>query len=641
MRPLGVDVPMAKMEHGAKHTPGSPSLRRRDVVLGGAALAVARGARGQSADPILLRVDATDVARGILRVEQDIPLSRPGPLTLLFAQWVPGTHGPTGAVNDLAGLDVSADGRRLAWRRDDENMFAFHVGTPAGANALALRFHYLSPRRGTEGRITVSRNLLMLAWNTVLLYPAGVPVQELVFRPGLTLPADWEYATALDPVRRDGATTEFRPVSLERLVDSPVLAGRHFRRKPLTEGPDAVVLNIAAERPEHLPDKQEHIDAHRRLVGQADLLFGTRHFRRYEFLLALSDQLGPSGLEHHESSENVTSASYFKEWDDTAPRRQLLPHEFAHSWNGKYRRPEGHRRQDFNTALNDRMLWVYEGLTQYWGWVLAARSGLWDAATARDTIAYEAAVAEHRAGRRWRPLQDTTLAPVIRYRRGEPWLNWQRGEDYYNEGALIWLEVDTLLRARTGGAQSLDAFARDFFGGGNHELGPVYYTLEDIAGALDAISSMEWRGFFEERLDQTGEKAPLAGLTQGGYRLEYTDKPGAHARARERLSRLTDLYFSLGVLLNAQGEVQAARWESPAYDADITRGVQIVGVNGQAYSAETLRAAVAAKAPLTLWLKDGDELGTRQIGYQGGLRHPVLQRGEGHERSLDAILAAR
>jgi predicted metalloprotease with PDZ domain len=624
---------------------GPAALGRREIALGGAALWLAgRAAAQPPTGTIALLVDATDISHGILSVTQEIPLAAPGAVKLLYPQWIPGTHGPTGAVNALAGLEVTAGGQALPWRRDTVEMHAFHVSPPPGTPALTLRFQYVSPRTGAEGPVSISSNMLMLAWNTVLLYPAGVPVAAQSVQASLTLPEGWQYATALRPAAQNGATVSFQLVNLTMLVDSPLLAGRYLHREVLTEGEHPVVLHIAAEESLQLTTKDDQIAAHKRLVEQADRLFGARHFAHYDFLLGLSDRLAHSGLEHHQSSENITFPGYFTEWGRTAPGRDLLAHEFTHSWNGKFRRPAGHDRADFNSPFDDRLLWVYEGLTQYWGWVLAARSGLWSAEMARDAIAAAAGAMALRRGRSWRSLDDTTLAPVVRYRRPEPWPSWQRSEDYYLDGALLWLDVDT--RLRQSGKASLDDFAQGFFGGASGETGPAFYSFEQVMAALGQVMPADWSGFFTAALTRTGGDAPLAGLVQAGYRLDYAEKASAYFTGWETLSKRTELSASIGLSIEEGGAIGSVLWEGPAFAAGLARGMQLVAVNGMAWNAERLKAAITAAKredapPIELLVREGDRYRTAEVAWRGGLRYPVLHRDEAVPPLLDGILAAR
>lgn len=594
--------------------------------------------------PIRLQVDATDLDHRVFQVRQLLPVT-PGPLTLLFPRFLPGTHGPYGQIERLAGLRFFiADGQQeLAWRRDDTTPWAFHVELPAGASELELRFQFIGPTTKDGGRQLMTRELLNLQWNSMLLYPAGHYASAIRVQPSVRLPAGWQQASALRVARRDGDLLEFRPVSLETLVDSPLFAGAHFKRVEL-DPPDAaqpVVLNLLADAPELIQPSAEQIQAHRHLVQQADRLFGARHFAHYDFLLAVSSELGGIGLEHHQSSENGVRPGYFRDWAKRIGSRDLLPHEFVHSWNGKFRRPADLWTPSFNEPMRNALLWLYEGQTQYWGHLLAARSGLVSTEQARDHLAQVAASYEQRAGRLWRTLQDTTNEGTMTSKgRQADWRDWQRGADYYEEGALIWLDVDTLIREASGGRRSLDDFARAFFGMENGRVAPLSYTFEDIVAALNAVQPQDWARFLRERLDGKGPGAPLDGLKRAGWQLGWAETESEFARNNDSDWKNDDFAYSLGLNMKRDGQVDSVMWDGPAWRAGFSRALQVLAVNGLAYKAERLAAAVSAnksgKAPIALLVKEGERYRTITLDYRGGLRYPRLTRIEGTAERLDA-----
>ena len=362
--------------------------------------------------------------------------------------------------------------------RDPVDVFAFHVDVPAGATTLDVNFQFASPVDNNEGRMVMTPDMLNLQWNAVVLYPAGYFARQIMVEPSVRLPEGWEFATALETAASNGGVTTFKPVPLDTLVDSPMFAGRYFKRLDLDPGgPAPVHLNIVADRAELLEVKPEQLEAHRALVQQAYKLYGSHHYDHYDFLLALTDHMGGIGLEHHQSSENGTVPTYFTEWDKNADTRDLLPHEYTHSWNGKFRRPADLWTPNFNVPMRDSLLWVYEGQTQYWGFVLAARSGLLTKQQTLDAIAATAALYDHRVGREWRALQDTTNDPITAMRRPLPWRSWERSEDYYSEGQLMWLDADTLIREKSGGKRSLDDFARTLFRRQQRQLRSVHLRV--------------------------------------------------------------------------------------------------------------------------------------------------------------------
>ncbi|HTT82497.1 MAG TPA: hypothetical protein VMF67_03365, partial [Rhizomicrobium sp.] len=427
----------------------------------------------------------------------------------------------------------------------------------------------------------------------------------------------------------------------------PVFAGRYFERVDLDPGgPAPVHMDIVADRPDELVITPAELQAHRNLVQQAYRAFGSHHYDHYDFLLGLSKVMTGIGLEHHRSSEDGTTAEYFKDWDRTIAARDLLSHEYTHSWNGKFRRPADLWTPNFNVPMQDSLLWVYEGQTQYWGTVLAARAGLWTKQQALDALAADAATFANRAGLAWRPLQDTTNDPITTMRRPIPWRSWQRSEDYYGQGELIWLDADTLIRQKTGGKKSLDDFARGFFGIDNGSYITVTYTFDDIVRALNAVLPYDWAGFLRARLDSVGQAAPLDGLTRGGYRLAYTGKPSEFAKSNEHLRKITDLLYSLGVIVDEkEHSISEVLWGGPAFKAGIVVGSQIVAVNGVAYDMDELKDAITeAKtntAPIDLLIRRGDRYLTVRVNYHGGLRYPHLERIPGAPPLLDALLAPR
>lgn len=595
---------------------------------------------------IKLAVDATDLDHRIFRVRQTIPLSGPGPVTLLYPEWLPGNHAPRGPIQNLAGLTITAGGQRVEWTRDPVDVFAFHVTPPAGAQALELEFQFLSPTAVDQGRVVMTPEMLNLQWNAMALYPAGHFTRQITVEPSVRLPAGWSFGTALETAATADGVTTFKPVSFETLVDSPMFAGRWYKRVELDPGgPSRVTLNIVADAPENLEAKPEQLELHKALVRQADKLYGARHYDHYDFLLALTDRMGGIGLEHHRSSENGVPPEYFTDWDKMAPERDLLPHEYTHSWNGKFRRPADLWTPTFSTPMRNSLLWVYEGQTQYWGYVLAARSGLLTRQQALDAIAATAALYDARVGRLWRAVGDTVNDPIIASRRPIPWNSWQRSEDYYSEGQLIWLDADTLIREKSGGRRSLDDFARTFFGVGDGDWGVRPYDFDEVVATLNKVQPHDWASFLKSRLEGHGPGAPLDGLARGGYRLVYTDTPTAYALDDEAGRKIVDLTYSVGLVLNREGEVRNVLWEGPAFKAGLAIGAKLIAVNGLAYDAEKLKAAIkAAKGggePIELIVKVGDRFRTVRVDYHDGLRYPRLERIAGAPARLDDILTAK
>lgn len=608
---------------------------------------------------IALRVDATDLDHKVLRVRQSVPVS-PGALKLYHPRWLPGTHGPTGDINLLSGLKMSAGGKPVAWERDPLDPYAFKLQVPAGVRTLDVEFEHLGPVSPMSGRVIVTREMLNVQWNSVVLYPAGYMAKNIQVRPTLVLPAGWQAGTALRPEKQDGATIQYKPVTLEMLVDSPVFAGRNFRRIELDPpgAPRPVVLNLVADSADKLNPSEAQIEAHRELVRQADKAFGSRHYNHYDFLLAISEELGGIGLEHHQSSENGVRPNYWDGWERRIGSRELLPHEYTHSWNGKFRRPADLNTPDFNVPMQNSLLWLYEGQTQFWGWVLAARSGLTTQQQARDNLARTAANYDLQPGRDWRNLQDTTNDNIMSRGRGmKDWANWQRtGGDYYGEMLLVWLDTDSLIREKSGGTKSIDDFAKAFFGVKDGEIGPLPYTFNDIVAAFNSVVPNDWAAFLRQRLDSHGPGAPLDGLARSGWKLVYAETPSDTARADEGEERYLDLSHSLGFTMGSprggsfmmpggDTRIGSVIWGGVAYKAGIAPGTTLVAVNNRAYKAELLKAAITAnkggQAPIELLLRDGENYRTVKIDYRGGLRYPRLERIAGTEDRLAGTLGKR
>jgi len=588
---------------------------------------------------IALAVDATDVVHGIFKVSETIPIAAPGPLTLLYPKWLPGDHSPGGPIWELAGLKISGGSQSVPWKRDPVDVYAFHVDVPAGTSRLQVDFQFLAPTDTSQGRIVTTPAMLNLEWNTVALYPAGFYVRRIEVEASVTIPEGWKIATALPVAAQQGSTIHYQPVPFDTLVDSPAFAGAYVRVETLAPG---VRLNIVADRPEQLAATAEQIQWHRNLVTQAVKLFGTQHYDHYDFLLALSDRQGGVGLEHHRSSEDGVGGKYFTDWKDSVTSHDLLPHEYTHSWNGKFRRPADLWTPDFRVPMQDSLLWVYEGQTQFWGFVLGTRAGL---LTKEDTLGALAAIAaayDARIGRTWRPLLDTTNDPVIAQRRPEPWLSWQRSEDYYNEGLLVWLDADSLIRQLSGGRRSLDDFARAFFGVNDRDWGELTYDFDDIARTLNGVQPHDWATFLRDRLEKTSQHAPLDGLTRGGYRLVYTETPSEWTKSTEKQRKITDLTYSGGFVLGREAEVVGVVWDSPAFNAGLTIGTKLVAVDGRAYDTDDLKATIKAKkSPITLLVRTGDTYRTVVLNYAGGLRYPNLEKTGPGPSSLEALLAPK
>lgn len=588
---------------------------------------------------IQLEVNATEAPRKIFHANLVIP-AKPGPLTLYYPKWIPGNHGPSNPINSLSGLKIRAGEQTIPWRRDDVDMYAFHCQVPDGVQSVDVSLDLLA---GGNGPASSTDKIAMIRWNQMLLYPGGRPAAKIEFQASLRVPAGWKLGTALPIEGQDGPLTRFGPVSLDTLIDSPVLCGRYFREVALGR-PDGIphFLELACDSPAGLeitPTTKAHLE---KLVVEAGKLFGARHYRSYRFLITLSDHMGVHGLEHHESSDDGLPERALADDQVGKPAGFLLPHEYVHSWNGKFRRPQGLCTPDFQQPMKTRLLWIYEGLTEYLGTVLTARSGLWSPQDTRDYLALTAMRMEMQRGRTWRPLSDTTLsAPMLAFTGGGA-PSWRRGVDYYDEGLLIWLEVDTRIRRLTSGKKSLDDFCRAFFGGasGKPELKP--YTLDDVVAALNAVAPMDWKGLFEQRLNAVTEHAPLEGIQASGWRLAYGGKPNNFEKAMAGARKFIDLASSIGLRLSPDGKVTDVIHGSSADRAGIGVGMKLLAVDSRHWTAENLKAAIAAaKKPdsrLELLLENDEFIRTYSLSYHGGLKYSRLERMQGKPDLLKEVL---
>lgn len=591
---------------------------------------------------IRLEVNATDTTRRIFQVTETIPVTQAGPMTLLYPRWLPGNHSPSGPIASVAGISFTANGRALNWQRDPVDVYAFHIDVPEGVREIEVRFQHLSAVATGQGRVEMAPNILNIQWEKLSFYPAGYFTRGITVQASALLPAGWHAATSLDveAASREGNRVTYRAVPYETLVDSPMFAGRYYRREDLGHN---VALNVFADAERYLAATPAQIEAHRNLVEQQLRLFGTQHFNRYEFLLALTDELGGIGLEHLRSSENSADTGYFTDWDKGSAGRDLLAHEATHSWNGKYRRGADLWTPNYNVPMRDSLLWVYEGQTQFWGYVLSARSGMMPVQDVRDALAQTAAYYDTLPGRQWRPLIDTTNDPIINQRRPQSWTSWQRSEDYYSEGQLIWLDVDSKIRELTGGTRSINEFARAFFGINPGDQGVATYTFDDVVRTLNTVAPFDWATYLNERVNAVREHAPLDWIAAGGYRLVYRDTPSAYWTAREQARKVLDLTFSMGLVIGEGGAVRTVSWDSPPFNAGLTNGTTIVAVNGAAYShdamREAVRAAAGTRAPIRVLIKQGDHYREVSIDYHDGLRYPTLERVGTGPSNLDALLS--
>jgi len=591
------------------------------------------------AQSIQLSVDLTDAPRNIYHSQLTIPV-KPGPLTLVYPEWIPGNHRPAGPIANVTGIKMEANKQTLAWQRDPIDMYAFHVDVPAGASELKVSLDTIT-NDGSAGASgpAATTNVLDLNWNQVVLYPQGASSDAVQVEASVTPPRGWKFATALPvfAVTKSG-TNEligFKPVSLTTLIDSPLIAGDHYRRIELTKPGESPmhVIDMVSESDSSLAMTVADEAAYRKLVAETGALFGARHYLEYHFLLTLSDEAGHHGVEHHQSSDNSVKERTLLEPDLRLTEAGLLPHEFTHSWNGKYRRPAGLATRNYQDPMVGDLLWVYEGLTEYLGEVLTARSGLWTSEQYREALAETAAMLDHRTGRTWRPLEDTARSVQILRLQGPAWQSWRRGLDYYPEGELIWLEVDTTIRQQSHGEKSLNDFCRLFYGG---ESGPpkvVPYTFDDVVRTLNQVTPYDWAGLLKTRVNSIDPHAPLGGIERGGWRLMYNDQPNLFIRTGEKLRKSVDASYSLGFVVREDGVLSDVIYGSPAYAAGIGPGMKLVAINGRAWSRDVLldalRTSKDSQQPIDLLVENAKFFKTYSIAYHDGIRNPHLERMQG------------
>ncbi len=612
-------------------------MRRFAIAVGLCLLALSLAAA-----PITIRVDASEAPSNVLHAHLNIPAS-PGPLALFYAKWIPGEHGPTGPIVGLSGLRFSANGSTIAWQRDPVEMYEFHVDVPPGANAIDVDLDYLLPPPGTNftAGASASPRLAVLSWNTVLLYPQTSSSDALQYEPTLRIPSNWKYATALETLT-GGGDIRFETVSLTTLIDSPVQMGANLKKLDIPNGTGLRhTINLASESAFALETPSDFVSRYSRLVDEATALFGANHYRHYDWLFTLSNQVEHFGLEHHESSDDRTNENAITDEEARKWVSTLLAHEFVHSWNGKYRRPAGLAVSSYEKPMTGELLWVYEGLTNYLGELLPYRSGLLSAEEFRDLVAANAAQMTEHVGRTWRPLIDTAVAAQVLYGSGNVGVSQRRSVDFYPEGSLLWLDVDMTIRSLTAGKRSLDDFCRAFYGGssGHAEMRP--YTFDDLVNALNSVAAYDWRSFLNQRLTSMSPTPPLGGIENAGWRLVYNDQPNLAIQHGEHAHKSIDLNDSLGFAVRDTGSVGDVIPNSPAARAGIATGSRIIAVNGRKFSSDALRDVIKASptstTPIELIVEAGEFYTTARIAYTGGIRYPHLERVTGKPDLLEVL----
>jgi predicted metalloprotease with PDZ domain len=619
-------------------------LASRRLVLALLLIACPPWARSSPKGAITISVDATHAAQRILHAELRIPAD-PGLLTLYYPKWMPADHSPDGPIANLAGLKFSANGKTIPWRRDLEDMYAIHVNVPGESSSVTLNLDFLlsAPGPTIDFAASASANLLILMWNEVLLYPQGQPASEIMFSPSLVLPDGWKFHTSLPIAQQTGNRIQFAPVPLDLLIDSPVQSGLFTRVIPLRPGTSPPhEIDIASDDAWALDIPTNLIPAYEKLVSEAGALFQSHHYRDYHFLLTLSDNVLPLGQEHHESSDDRVAERTLADANSRLLEAELFPHEFTHSWNGQFRRPEGLATRDFQQPMKGELLWVYEGLTEYLGLVLAERSGLWTPDETRERLASIASTLQHRAGRTWRSLQDTADAAQILYFAPPEWASYRRGTDFYIESVLLWLDVDVTIRGLTQNTRSMNDFCRIFYGGPDGAPVIKTFTFDDLVSTLNGIAAHDWRSFLRERLDSTKMITPLGGVTGSGWQLTYTEAPNAFLTAGEQVSGTGDFTSSLGLVVRSDGTLQDVIPGMPAYGAGLSPYMKIVAVNNRSFSLDQLTRSVSEaktrSATITLVISNAGTVENHSLDYHDGLRQPHLEKISGTQDYLADIL---
>ncbi len=611
-----------------------------------AAIPSAVAASKPTAPTITIAVDASEAPRKIFHAQLSIPAA-PGTLTLYYPKWIPGEHGPTGPIEDLAGLKFTGNGKTLKWRRDLQDGWTFHVEVPAGVSSVDASLDFISPV-GEEGIYTAAASatdrMTVLSWNTLLLYPAGWTTDELTYQASVRLPSGWKFGTPLPIANQSGTELKFKPASLTTLVDSPVIAGEFLRIVPLSENPHQE-MDIAADSAAALDAPPELLESYKTMTDQAKKLFGAQHFRDYHFLYSLSDHVAHFGLEHHESDDSRTWERSFVDSDRRLLASGLLSHEYVHSWNGKYRRPADLATSDYQKTMQDDLLWVYEGLTSYLGDVLGARSAIRTPEQFRDSLAFMAARLDHVPGRTWRNLQDT--ADGVPSMQGAPnqWQSWRRTVDYYDEDVLNWLWVDTIIREQTHGQKSMDDFCHIFHGGQGGVPEVKTYTFDDVVNTLNQVAPYDWRGFWTERLTNHGPGAPLTGIERSGWKLVYDDDPSELMKSATEVYKGINAEFSIGLLLEENGYITDTVEGMSAAKAGIGPGMKVIAVNGRRFSPDVLSDALkinkGTSNPLELLIENTEYYKTYRLDYHDGSKYPHLVRDESRPDVLSDILKSR
>lgn len=604
-----------------------------------------------SAADLTLRVDAREVQRKHVHTDMTLAVRGGGPLTLVFPKWIPGEHGPTGPLDTMIGLVIRANGAPLKWQRDPRDMYAITVTVPAGATRLDIALDSGLTIEGGEfgAGPTSSEQLAVLPFNLFVLLPQGRDAADIGTEAVVLAPPGWKLSCALDLHPQPDGSVALEPASLSRLIDSPVQMGAYLERIELPGSPPYPELHhaisIAADSAAALAAPADFAAGYGRLVAQAGALFGTRMYRHYTWLLSLSDAVAHFGLEHHESSDDRLFENTLADEGRREGLAELFAHEYVHSWNGKYRRPAGLLSPDYDQPMDGSLLWVYEGLTNFWGDVLPVRAGLAPPEHYREMLAAVAGGYQNQPGNRWRALADTAVAAQDLYLAPDAWISSRRDADFYSASDVLWLNVDAQLRNASGGHASLDDFMRRFYAGKGGAPALKPYVESDIYAALAAVAPGDWHALIRRHLDTLGPGALLAGLESSGWRLEYSAEKNWYLEERQKLFKRVDRRWSIGLTLTDKDVIADTIEDRAAARAGAGPGMRLIAVNGRKFSADVLDAAIAAahqdRKPLELLVETGDFYRTLSVAYFDGPRYPHLTRIPNTPDYLSEVLKAR
>lgn len=593
-----------------------------------------------------LRVDATQAPENLFHATISIPVT-PGDCRFSYPEWIPGWETPSGPIENLVGLRVTADGHSVRWHRDPVDMYSFSCDAGSAATiAVSMDVIGTTPANGYNATLNGSANVALIQWSSLLVYPENADIYRLPVRASIALPSGWGYGTALQTESAAGNAIDFASTPLNQLVDSPLHAGAFHRTIALSAGASPTFLDIVADSAGAMQISPATLTAMQRLVQEAPALYGPPHYEHYTFLLSLSDSIPHGGFEHHQSSDDRAAEAYLTDPDLVRAGPDLMSHEYSHSWNGKYRRPSGMLIPNYNVPMKDDLIWIYEGMNEYLGKLLAVRSGLATPEDMRAAFAEIAAEESYRTGRGWRPLADTAASAPFLYTTRGSWSNLRRTSgDFYDEGLLLWLDVDTLIRSLSHGSKTLDDFLHLYTAGGSREPTVEPYTFDDVVAMLNAVAPYDWRSFFSDRVYSIAPKPPLEEFERSGWRLVYRGQPSPYASNQQRAYHFTNLAYSVGLVLTTDGMVADIVPGSAAAAAGIAPGMTILAVNGRTWSASRMLEAIDASQqshdPLRLLVQNASFVRSASVAYYDGQRYPALERISGTPDMLSKIFAPK